>query len=116
MLTLYIPAVSTTFFMKSLEQEGYVFAHETRKGRLTNVIFSHPRAIGLARHLGSDVIAMDTTFGTNKYSLPMLNIVGKDQWGKNYYIAQAWLSGEDERTYQWVLEQLISPRFLVSNL
>lgn len=99
--------------MIRLEQEGYIFEHRSVGGRLTNVVFSHPRALGLARHIGPDVIAMDSTFGTNKYCLPLINIVSKDPWGKNYYVAQAWMSTEDEPAYNWLFETLVSSKFLV---
>jgi histone-lysine N-methyltransferase SETD2 len=64
-----------------------------------------------ARQL-SDVIIIDATYKTNKYKMPFVNMVGVSNLGRdfkslaNFPIAGAWISSENEASYQWVMEQL----------
>jgi len=38
--------------------------------------------------------------------MPLLDIIGVDTTGRSFYIAFAFLSGETEEDYTWVLERL----------
>ena len=47
-----------------------------------------------------------TTYKTNKFKMPLLNIIGTTWLGKNFYIAFVFLVKEGEEDYLWALEQL----------
>ena len=54
----------------------------------------------------SEVIIMDCTYKTNKYRMPLLVIMGSTALGTSFYIAFAFLDGEEELDFNWVIEQL----------
>ena len=51
---------------------------------------------------------LDCTYKTNKYKMPLLDIVGVDACQRSFCIAFAFLSGEDEGDYMWALKRLRS--------
>jgi len=75
------------------------------------IFFAHPEGIKLLRayHL---VIGMDTTYKTNKYGWPMLEMIGMTPCNDNFLIAYALLSDETASSYRWALQKL---RVLLGN-
>lgn len=55
-----------------------------------------------------DVLLLDCTYKTNKYHMPLLDMVGVDSCQRSFCIAFAFLSGETEADYSWALEHLKS--------
>ena len=53
-----------------------------------------------------EVLIMDCTYKTNKYGMPLLDIVGHTSIGTTFYIGFAFIYGEKEEVYRWVLQQL----------
>ncbi|KAK0368430.1 mutator-like element, partial [Colletotrichum limetticola] len=51
---------------------------------------------------------LDCTYKTNKYGMPLLDIVGVDACQRSFCIAFAFLSGETEDDYTWALERVRS--------
>ncbi|KAK1837369.1 mutator-like element, partial [Colletotrichum chrysophilum] len=51
---------------------------------------------------------LDCTYKTNKYGMPLLDIVGVDACQRSFCIAFAFLSGEAEDDYTWALERVRS--------
>jgi hypothetical protein len=49
------------------------------------------------------VISMDFTYKTNRYSMPLLNIVGFASIGQIFYISFAFMCDEQEETYEVML-------------
>lgn len=50
------------------------------------------------------MLIIDTTYKTNKYKLPLLEIVGITSTEKTYSAGFAFLEREKEETVTWVLE------------
>ncbi|KAJ3453177.1 hypothetical protein MRS44_018832 [Fusarium solani] len=48
------------------------------------------------------------TYKTNRYGMPLLDIIGVDACQRSFCIAFAFLSGEEEQDYLWALERLKS--------
>ena len=46
---------------------------------------------------------LDAIYKTNRYGMYLLNIISADACGRSYYIAFAFMAGEDEEDYFWVL-------------
>lgn len=91
-----------------LDEEG--FWNRMRfdaSGRVTAVLFAHP---GSLQYLESypDVLLLDCTYKTNKYGMPLLDMIGVDACQRSFCIAFAFLSGESEEDYCWALERLKS--------
>ena len=49
---------------------------------------------------------MDCTYKTNKYKMPLLVIMGHTALSTSFYVGFAFLEGEEEEDFAWVLEQL----------
>jgi len=48
---------------------------------------------------------MDNTYKTNRYRLPLLEIVGVTCTGMKFYVAFAYLEVEYENNFVWALER-----------
>ncbi|KAJ3454446.1 hypothetical protein MRS44_018340 [Fusarium solani] len=73
--------------------------------RVTAVLFAHPASLAYLK-LYPEVLILDCTYKTNKYKMPLLDIVGVDACQRSFCIAFAFLSGEEEHDFIWALERL----------
>ncbi|XP_028124692.1 PKS-NRPS hybrid synthetase CHGG_01239-like [Camellia sinensis] len=64
-------------------------------GHLTHLFFAHPSSIMLTRNY-SNVFVMDCTYKTNKYKMPLLDIIGVSSFNI--------LDKEGEEDYVWALQ------------
>ena len=55
----------------------------------------------------SDVLVVDTTFGTNRFQMPLHQFVVVDSNFKTRLVANAITAGEKQFEYEWVLEELL---------
>lgn len=76
-------------------------------GRVTAVLFAHPESMAYLKSY-PDILILDCTYKTNKYKMPLLDIVGVDACQRSFCIAFAFLSGEEEKDYIWALDRLRS--------
>ncbi|RKK79392.1 hypothetical protein BFJ68_g17808 [Fusarium oxysporum] len=92
--------------LQHLDSQGFWSRHLIGKDyRLQSIIFAHPGSIQFARSY-PEVLIVDCTYKTNKYRMPLLDIVGVDATGSTFCIAFAYLSGEEEEDFGWAFEQL----------
>ncbi len=91
-----------------LDKEGFwsriQFAPD---GRVTAVLFAHPDSLAYLQAY-PELLLLDCTYKTNKYSMPLLDMIGVDAAQRSFCIAFAFLSGEIEEDYTWALERLKS--------
>src|SRR2546423_2241479 len=74
----------TEALIAALEQGTYQFNYRTNStGRVTHLFFAHPKSINLFRKY-SDVLLLDCTYRTNKFKMPLFNIVGTTCLNKNF--------------------------------
>ncbi|KAL9572153.1 hypothetical protein ACKAV7_003731 [Fusarium commune] len=90
-----------------LESEGFWNRIRLDDSRVTAVLFAHPKSLEYLKSY-SEVIILDCTYKTNKYNMPLLNAIGVDACQRSFCIAFAFLCGEEEADYQWVLIRLQS--------
>ncbi|KAL2137775.1 hypothetical protein VTI28DRAFT_8314 [Corynascus sepedonium] len=89
-----------------LEEEGFWSRVQYGPDRhVTAVLFAHPDSLVYLRAY-PEVLLLDCTFQTDKYSMPLLDMIGVDATGRSFCIAFAFLSGETEEDYTWALERL----------
>ncbi|KAK9121057.1 hypothetical protein Syun_018674 [Stephania yunnanensis] len=92
-----------------LEKNKWMSWH--RKHPNTNVVtdlfWSHPDSIKLLRCFSS-VILMDCTYKTNKYQMPLLEVVGITSTHLAFSVGFAFISSESHANYVWALENLRS--------
>ncbi|XP_050217461.2 uncharacterized protein LOC126669499 [Mercurialis annua] len=94
-------------FYHMAQQNDYVHwtLAEEDTGVLTHIFMAHPDSVRLLRTYYW-IIGMDSTYKTNKYKLPFLEIIGMTPCNKNFIIAYAIMKDETEGSYRWVLERL----------
>ncbi|KAK9160377.1 hypothetical protein Syun_006718 [Stephania yunnanensis] len=69
---------------------------------VTDLFWSHPDSIKLLRCFSS-VILMDCTYKTNKYRMPLLEIVGITSMHLTFSVGFAFISSESHANYVWAL-------------
>ncbi|XP_014522311.1 uncharacterized protein LOC106778829 [Vigna radiata var. radiata] len=72
---------------------------------ITNVFWTHPDTVKLLNSFNV-VFMMDSTYKTNRYRLPLLEIVGMTCTGLTFSTAFAFLSTERQSNFTWALEKL----------
>lgn len=77
------------------------------EGRVISVLFAHPQSLEYLQAY-PDILLLDCTYNTNKFNMPLLDMVGVDACQRTFCIAFAFLSGETEDDYYWVLDRLKS--------
>ena len=55
-----------------------------------------------------DVLTFDTTYRTNRYSMPLAMFVGFNNQLQNIVFAEALIRDEKAGTFEWVFEQFIT--------
>ncbi|XP_024196958.1 protein FAR1-RELATED SEQUENCE 5 isoform X2 [Rosa chinensis] len=88
------------------ELGGAGFSHNVKydhSGHLTHLFFAHPTSIELTKSY-SNVFVMDCTYKTNKYKMPLLEIVGVSSFNTSFYSCFVFMQKEEQQDYQWALE------------
>ena len=70
--------------------------------RLSHLFFSHTESLQLLA-LNPEVLIMDCTYKTNRFNIPLLNIIGITSLGKNFWVAFCFLRNEKEGDFRWVM-------------
>ena len=86
---------------------------------MEDLFFAHPRSLDLWRAF-PHVVLMDATYKTNRYNMPLLEIVGVTSTNLTFCLAFVYMHNETESTYTWALNCLkstmdgcIDPRVIV---
>ena len=74
-------------------------------GEIVGLFMAHPISIAMARRF-STIFMMDCTYKTNKYKMPMLNIIGISSTFSTFNVGFAFLKAETEESYCWALRAL----------
>ncbi|KAL2888806.1 putative Mutator-like element transposase [Ceratocystis lukuohia] len=72
---------------------------------VTAIFFAHRDSLAYLRAY-PEVLLLDCMYKTNKYNMPLLDMIGVDATSRSFCIAFAFLSGETEEDYTWALQQL----------
>ncbi|KAI5680370.1 hypothetical protein M9H77_01597 [Catharanthus roseus] len=84
-------------------EKGYTVFHRKREESnvLSDIIVAHPTSIAMIR-TWPYILITDITYKTNKYSMPLLEVVGMTPTGKNFTVAITFMCNEQATTYRWV--------------
>ena len=95
--------------LKNLSEHGYIEIHRCCPDidTVKDIFWAHPTCIYLL-HAFSQVLIMDCTYKTNKYRLPLMEIVGVTSTEMNFSIVFAYLEAEREDNFSWCLDRLRS--------
>ncbi|XP_012833854.1 PREDICTED: protein FAR-RED ELONGATED HYPOCOTYL 3-like [Erythranthe guttata] len=90
-----------------LEEHNYYkwFRTDETTHAVTDLMWAHPQSVELLSKFPY-VLLLDSTYKTNQYKLPLLEIVGVTPVGKIFTVAVAFLRHENEDHYTWVLQKL----------
>ncbi|KAL6567452.1 hypothetical protein OROGR_001120 [Orobanche gracilis] len=89
--------------LDELGQEEFAYDVEyDGNGHLTHLFFAHPKSVLLMRSY-SNVFVMDCTYKTNRYKMPLLEIVGISSFNSSFQSCFAFLRSEEEADYVWAL-------------
>lgn len=75
------------------------------EGHITRLFFAHRHSIQLMRSYSS-VIFMDCTYKTNRFRMPLLDVVGVTGSNMTFYSCFAFLKDEKEEDYTWALNRI----------
>jgi hypothetical protein len=64
-------------------------------GHITLLFFAHPNSLSLLKQY-PDILLMDCTYKTNRFHMPLLNIIGCTNLNRTFFIAFIFMSGETE--------------------
>ena len=82
-----------------LEQEGFWSRIQFGlDGHVTAVLFAHPDSL-IYLQAYPKILLLDCTYKTNKYGMPLLDMIGVDATGRSFCIAFAFLSSKAEEDY-----------------
>jgi FAR1 DNA-binding domain./MULE transposase domain. len=73
--------------------------------RISMLFFAHPTSLEQLRRY-PEVLLMDCTYKTNRFRMPLLDILGSTGLGTTFYAAFVFLSSETEEDYQEALKML----------
>ena len=88
--------------MKLLDENNYVCRHRQGDDGVTirEIFWTHSDSVKLFNTFPT-VLIIDSTYKTNKYKLPLLEIVGVTLTEKMYSVGFAFLEREKEDNFQW---------------
>jgi hypothetical protein len=91
--------------LKCLEAHKYFHKFRTNgeSTTLQDIFWAHPDSVKLFNTFPT-VLLMDSTYKTNKYKMPLFEIVGVTSTEKNFNVGFAFLTNEKEENFIWALE------------
>ncbi|KAK9676088.1 hypothetical protein RND81_11G052900 [Saponaria officinalis] len=93
--------------LASATEAGYVQYREVNNEttQLTHIFMAHPEAIRMYRSY-KFVVGIDSTYNTNTYKFPLVEMIGMTPTNQNFTIAYVIMEGESKEDYVWMLEKL----------
>jgi len=99
--------------LELLHEGSYKFSYEVNhNGAIKSLFFSHLKSIELSNQFGNVFVA-DCTYKTNRFGMPLLNIVGVTSTYHSFNAGFVFMSEEVEENYTWAFEKF--RQCLVSN-
>ncbi|ETP44436.1 hypothetical protein F442_08966, partial [Phytophthora nicotianae P10297] len=89
-----------------LNQEKLFYRYTTYlELNVLNIYCGLPATASLYK-FNSDILVMNCTYKTNKFDLPLLNVISLTGMDSVIPVCQAWLPGEKKQDYTWALNML----------
>jgi hypothetical protein len=93
-------------FFTSLDCSGHIYnVNLGANNEIVNLFIANPVSVVLAQNYNK-VLLMDCMYKTNKYKMPLLNIVGLSSFNKTFFVGFCFMKEELEPDYQWALERV----------
>jgi MULE transposase domain len=92
--------------LHELETGSFEFNYQLdQDGHITLLFFAHPESLLLLKRY-PEVLLMDCTYKTNRFHMPLLDILGSTGLNRTFFAAFVFLSGETEEDYTSALKML----------
>lgn len=93
-------------FLDCLAKKNYVFNCRSEGDSTTvqDIFFAHPKSVALFNTFPT-VLLMDSTYKTNRYGMPLFEMVGVSSTSKTFNVAFAFIKNEKEENFTWALQQ-----------
>jgi hypothetical protein len=89
-----------------LKTSNYIFNYRTSNiDRVTHLFFAHPMSVEMLVQY-PEVLLLDCTYQTNRFKMPLLNIIGISSVNLPFFVAFCFLAKEEEDDYTWAMKQL----------
>ena len=90
-----------------LERDNYIHWHRYHESSqvVSDIFWTHPDSLKLLNAF-SNVLLMDSTYKTNKYRLPLLEIVGDTSTCLTFSAGFVLMSTERQNNFTWALQKL----------
>ena len=75
---------------------------EPNTHHVTRLFFAHRKSIDMMKDF-PEVLLMDCTYKTNRFKMPLLDMVGVSSLGTTFHFAFAFLMEENAEDYAWAL-------------
>ncbi|KAJ1439897.1 MULE transposase domain [Sesbania bispinosa] len=121
---LWGPRTELQNLMKLMDRDNYVYWHRRHEDSdvVRDIVWTHPDAMKLL-NIFHIVLIIDTTYKTNKYKLPLLEVVGVTSTELTFSVAFAYIEQEKSDNFMWVLEKIrsvilvpdVSPEVIVTD-
>nr|CAG8652006.1 14323_t:CDS:1 [Entrophospora candida] len=86
-----------------LQESDFEFDYQRdHQNHITHLFFAHRISIALTRTYPV-VLLLDCTYKTNRYRMPLLNVVGMTSFNTTFFSCFAFLKDEKEADYEWAL-------------
>jgi uncharacterized membrane protein len=95
--------------LKCLEDHKYFHKVRTigESTTIQDVFWAHPDSVKMFNTFPT-VLMMDSTYKTNRYKMPLFEIVGVTSTNMSYCVGFAFIMNEKEENFTWVLETCLS--------
>jgi MULE transposase domain len=92
--------------INQLDEQGFWSRFRVDENhRVEAVLFAHPDSLAYLQSY-PELLLLDCTYKTNRFGMPLLDIIGIDGSNRSFCIAFAFLRGENTEDYLWALERL----------
>ena len=89
------------------EKGGYFAIQKNFNDELLHALYISEKMLKLSEKF-LDIIIIDATYKKNRFNLPLVNIIGIDNYGHNILLAFGLLTNEKTESYSWLFQELKS--------
>ena len=95
--------------MFNLNKHDYILWHRSHgeSNELQDLFFAHPCSLDLLRAF-PHILLMDTTYKTNRFNMPLFEIIGVTSTDLTFSVAFVFIQFEKEDNFAWALSCLRS--------
>jgi hypothetical protein len=94
--------------LEEFNADDFVWEYKTDDdNHVTHLFFASHHSLSMFSSV-PEVLILDCTYKTNRFDLPLFNMVGRTNINTSFFVAFSFIKSEAEEDYRWVLEQLLS--------